>query len=201
MRALGSCIGSRVFCIPGIRVSLGMELLPVAFLRGEERYAHFQRLSQGTYGTVSTALDKVYGALVCVKTQKFPSTSARRELAFYSLLRCWPHANVLNMLDHFFTTNVVADSTQTLNIVLPFCATSLHAMFMIEVGRLGLRGNARVVSYVADLLRGLMLLHGLHVIHGDLSMGNLFITVDHSLSICDLGGSLTAHDTTRVPGD
>ena len=58
----------------------------------------------------------------------------------------------------------------------------------------------RVGVYVRTSSAGIRHLHGLNVVHGDLSLKKIFVSEDHSCRIGDFGSARSAHDFVARPG-
>ena len=147
-------------------------------------------IGAGRFGNVYIAHDRDRNKLVAIKRQSLPSASAARELAFYKSLAPLPHPNVTQLLDEYCTPGY-------LYMVFDLMDRDLWSVWTAR-RRLVPAPDAR--DYLRQLLLGLSHMHGVQVIHTDLSMANVMVGIVGSepgtLRITDFGGAAHAHLAT-----
>lgn len=97
---------------------------------------------------------------------------------------CHPSNNVGDeLLRH--TANLVAniEKPPKLYIFMDYCITSLEKM--LKTAPDGRLRNYQAAFYFRQLIDGLEYLHSLNIIHNDIKPGNLLLTCDDVLKICD----------------
>ena len=179
-------------------------------LNGEDRYRRLDEgaglgaVARGTFGNIYIAVDRSRGSTVVVKRQKMPSDVAARELAYYKALSQFPHPNVMPLLD-YFTKSAVS-------------ITMLYMVFEVMGGDLwhvwkNLRRvlPLRLASlYLRHIVRGVSHLHGLGIVHADLSMANMLVGRQEGtgwepcadiLRIADFGGAASAQRMVLEPSE
>lgn len=112
------------------------------------------------------------------------------EFLAYSTLAHHRHPNVAQMLDYFVLGEPPA---RFLNLVFELCSSSLMHLFRTpecESGRLPLAVAKR---HLHGAFSGVSHLHGLKMVHGDLTLANLLIASDGEIRVSDLGSCHSAH--------
>ena len=176
---------------------------------GEQRYTRVDEgaglgaLARGSYGNIYIAVDRRTGSTVIVKRQQAPCDAAAKELAYYRALSQYSHPNVMHLLDHF---TVRSRREAFLYMVFDLMDGDLWHLWIHHRRLLPLRSASR---FLRHLVQGVAHLHGLGIVHGDLSMANMLIgrTDGHgfepsgdALRISDLGGAASAHRMVLEPG-
>ena len=154
-------------------------------------------VGKGGFGRVYAAVDSVTNNTVVVKRQMLPSDDAARELAWYKALRQVPHANIMRLLHDF---SLAGSGGVAVYMVFDFMDTCVWAFWK---QRRRLVCTRTCLSFLSDLLHGLVHLQDLDIIHGDLSMGNMLLQASrvlassqdacgYTLRIADLGRAMCA---------
>ena len=179
-------------------------------IAGEKRYLRLDEvgglgaLARGSYGNIYIALDKRAGSTVIVKRQKVPGHAAARELAFYKALSQYSHPNVMPLLDHF---SVRSATEAYLYMVFDVMDGDLWHRWKHHRRLLPMKSASRLLR---QLVQGVAHLHGLDIVHGDLSMANMLIGKSEGtgfepsaevLRLSDLGGAASAHRMVLKPGE
>ena len=161
-------------------------------------------LARGSYGNIYIAMDKRTGSTVIVKRQKVPGHAAARELAFYKALSQYSHPNVMPLLDHFIVRSA---AEAFLYMVFDVMDGDLWHLWKHHRRLLPMKSASRLIR---QLVQGVAHLHGLDIVHGDLSMANMLIGRNEGngfepsaevLRIADLGGAGSAHRMVLEPGE
>ena len=148
-------------------------------MQASGKYTMMQKLGEGTYGVVYKARDTTTGKVVALKKIKLdtedegmPSTALRE----ISVLKALHHENIVNLLD------VVSTSTK-LMLVFEFCDCDLKQM--MNQTKMPIKGQ-KLVSFMHQMLKGLVFCHSHRIVHRDLKPQNLLI-VNGVLKIADFG--------------
>ena len=175
---------------------------------GPDRYRRLDEgsglgaVAKGSFGRVYIAVDKVTGATVAVKRQPLPCSVASAELAFYKALSQSPHPHIVPLLDHFVA------SERFLYLVFELLDCDLWSLWKSRRRLLPLRQAGRFMKHIVG---GVGHLHGLGIVHADLSMGNMLISHGQStgiqprlwgrLQIADMGSATCAQRMVLAPGE
>jgi serine/threonine protein kinase len=134
-----------------------------------------------------------------------------RELLSFQTLRAFPHPNVVRMLDYFTgsredrspaTTgepssrriSSVLKVDEFFYMVFEACASDLYVAYMKNpLGRAGCKPIPELSKHFLDVARGVAHLHGLGLVHGDLSMSNILVGDDCRARVADLGTAHSCH--------
>ena len=167
-----------------------------AFLTSNER---FQRIAEGNggivgkggYGTVYQGFDHVLKEQCTIKRQKADEPTAVRETAFYTMMRAWPHPNILKMTGLFVQE---FGGVKSLYICTETCADSVWRKLAID-DNANRRRDILLLQHqpqhlMLGIARGAAHLHRVGIAHGDLSLSNVLLTWDGEVKVCDFG---TAH--------
>ena len=180
-------------------------------LAGHTRYMRLDEagglgaLARGSFGAIYIALDKTTSSTVVVKRQRVPGDAAARELAFYKALGQYLHPNVMPLLDHFIVP--AASSQAFLYMVFDVMDGDLWHLWKHHRRLLPMKSASRLLR---QLVEGVAHLHGLDIVHGDLSMANMLIRRDGGsgfepsaevLRISDFGGAGSAHRMVLQHGE
>ena len=148
------------------------------------------RIDGGSYGQVFMSMDTITGQAVAIKVQSLPSESAAREFACLSLLKSFPCAHIMVMIDHWVRVN--ENGTQ-LCTVYPLADTCLWRVYQSEDVQQQIFPDALVAQYLAGVAKGLSHMHRLRVVHGDAPLKNMLLCRGGIVQVADVGTSHSAH--------
>ncbi|KAF9584436.1 hypothetical protein BGW38_006453 [Lunasporangiospora selenospora] len=150
--------------------------------RSVENYEKLNRISEGTYGVVYRARDRVTGEIVALKKLKldqerngFPITSLRE---IYTLLLA-KHPHIVNVREI-----VVGDKLSQIFIVMDFIEHDLKELMS------GMRApflQSEVKTLMLQLLSATELLHENWIMHRDLKTSNLLLNNQGEIKVADFG--------------
>eukprot|EP00756_Hemistasia_phaeocysticola_P003823 Hpha_TRINITY_DN12470_c0_g1::TRINITY_DN12470_c0_g1_i1::g.42758::m.42758 len=151
----------------------------------DDRYDLIAQVGKGSYSFVCKAKDNKTGKLVAVKKifDVFDDlVDARRILREVVLLRYLRHPNVTTLV-HIMRPRTNVKTYRDLYLVLEFMDTDLHQV--IRSRQKLTEEHRKYLSY--QILRALEFMHAKRVIHRDIKPGNLLVSVDSELKVCDFG--------------
>nr|CAD2208456.1 unnamed protein product [Meloidogyne enterolobii] len=142
-------------------------------------------IGEGSYSKVKEVLhvnSLIRRAIKIIKDKrlrKIPGgeQNVQREI---DVLRRLNHSNVVKVVDIFRI-----EEKQKLYIVMEYCVCSLQQLLDNCAEKMLPEFQAHL--YFTQLLDGLDFLHGKRIIHKDIKPGNLLLSLDGVLKICDLG--------------
>ncbi|KAF8933901.1 hypothetical protein BGZ58_006052 [Dissophora ornata] len=150
--------------------------------RSVENYEKLNRISEGTYGVVYRAKDRVTGEIVALKKLKldqekngFPITSLRE---VYTLLLA-KHPHIVNVREI-----VVGDTLTQIFIVMDFIEHDLKELMS------GMKSpflQSEVKTLMLQLLSATELLHENWILHRDLKTSNLLLNNQGEIKVADFG--------------
>ncbi|KAF9906737.1 hypothetical protein EC991_000330 [Linnemannia zychae] len=150
--------------------------------RSVENYEKLNRISEGTYGVVYRARDRITGEIVALKKLKldqekngFPITSLRE---IYTLLLA-KHPHIVNVREI-----VVGDTLTQIFIVMDFIEHDLKEL-MSEMRAPFLQSEVKTL--MLQLLSATELLHENWILHRDLKTSNLLLNNNGELKVADFG--------------
>eukprot|EP01062_Namystynia_karyoxenos_P036423 TRINITY_DN2652_c0_g4_i1.p1 TRINITY_DN2652_c0_g4~~TRINITY_DN2652_c0_g4_i1.p1 ORF type:complete len:447 (+),score=172.01 TRINITY_DN2652_c0_g4_i1:185-1342(+) len=151
----------------------------------DERYELLGQVGKGSYSFVCRARDKENGRLVAVKKvfDVFDDlVDARRILREVVLLRYLRHPNVSALLNILRPREPVHEY-KDLYLILEHMDTDLH---QVVRSRQPLT-EAHRQYFVYQIFKALAFMHSRNVIHRDIKPGNLLLSRDCTLKVCDFG--------------
>ncbi len=136
-----------------------------------------EALGQGATGVVYKAYDHVTKRFVALKALRTPTPSDRSN-GQWTLVNSLSHPNIVEIFDTGAGRFPDGDHTY---FVMPLLsgATLANPTQPLSV--------ERVIDIVAQACRGLQAAHDQGLVHGDVKPGNIFVTVDETVKILDLG--------------
>ncbi|KAG0223062.1 kinase-like domain-containing protein [Mortierella sp. GBAus27b] len=150
--------------------------------RSVENYEKLNRISEGTYGVVYRARDRLTGEIVALKKLKldqekngFPITSLRE---IYTLLLA-KHPHIVNVREI-----VVGDTLTQIFIVMDFIEHDLKELMS------GMKQpflQSEVKTLMLQLLSATELLHENWILHRDLKTSNLLLNNQGEIKVADFG--------------
>ncbi|KAF9963739.1 Cyclin-dependent kinase 11B [Modicella reniformis] len=150
--------------------------------RSVENYEKLNRISEGTYGVVYRARDRLTGEIVALKKLKldqekngFPITSLRE---IYTLLLA-KHPHIVNVREI-----VVGDKLTQIFIVMDFIEHDLKELMS------GMKQpflQSEVKTLMLQLLSATELLHENWILHRDLKTSNLLLNNQGEIKVADFG--------------
>ena len=165
--------------------SRNMKRLSSGLCRSVSDFSKGDKLGEGTYGSVYTAIDKASGQRVALKRVKLTGEGFEREgmpltsLREISLLRQLQHPNIISLLDV-----VVGSRADSVFLVFEFCAFDL-ARVIDTMGKPFAHGEVKWM--MSELVHAVEYIHANLVIHRDIKMSNILLAADGTLKLCDFG--------------
>eukprot|EP00127_Corallochytrium_limacisporum_P004678 Clim_evm32s172 gene=Clim_evmTU32s172 len=151
------------------------------------KYLLGDMLGEGSYGKVKEAIDSdtldrlAIKILKKRKLRKIPNgeQNVKREI---SLMQKLKHENVIQLIDVLYN-----EEKQKMYLVLEFCVGGLQEL--LESAPENRFPEWQAHYYFKQLINGLEYLHSQNIIHRDIKPGNLLLSLDNTVKICDLGVS------------
>jgi serine/threonine protein kinase len=149
------------------------------------RYQPLQIIGTGSYGTVMHCHDVLMNEPVAVKriTDVFCNTGdARRILREIKILRNLRHDNIVPIMD-IVTPD---DKANFEDLYIVFTKMDCDLLRVLQDSGQHLTDD-HIVHFMRQMLKALKYMHGSGVIHRDLKPGNVLLTEDCKLRVCDFG--------------
>lgn len=177
-------------------------------LCASHQFEHMKNLTQGTFGTISLALDKRTMQLVVQKSVSnafvsscgfWPSSkqsggaakdsyklspSAFGELTALRLLG--PHDNILPLLGYYPDASIVT----SLVLIFPLCLVDVHGLISYELHTAKRRCGIpeyQIKAIVRDILLALQHMHSFRICHGDINPRNILLSPRGTFQVADFG--------------
>jgi cyclin-dependent kinase 5 len=145
-----------------------------------EKYELFEKIGEGTYGTVHKAKLKESGEVVALKFVRLDEddegvpSAALREIC---LLKELKHENIVMLKD-------VLHHKLKLTMVFEYCEQDLKRFFDASRGKIS---PQTVQSFYYQLLQGMQFCHAHNILHRDLKPQNILINKNRILKLADFG--------------
>jgi len=145
-----------------------------------------QVLGSGAFGVVYQASIVETGETVAIKKVLQDKRFKNRELQIMQELR---HPNIVELKHAFHVAGKKPKETY-LNVVMEYCAESLHSAMERYVKMKQVMPLLLVQLYTYQMLRGIAYMHARGICHRDIKPQNLLIACPmHALKICDFGSA------------
>ena len=127
------------------------------------------RLAPGQV-SLDLAVNTHNGTLVMLKQVKLPSPSLEPELNALTFLQTVQHENIMSTQGYWYRQD-----QREFVIVYPYLSASLWELWNTPHGKAGLTSTAVSLRYMRQIACGLAHLHGLDIIHDDITMQNIMV--------------------------
>ncbi|CAC14418.2 Serine/threonine-protein kinase par-4 [Caenorhabditis elegans] len=165
-----------------------IEFEPIVKQKGPkiiEGYMWGGQIGTGSYGKVKECIDMYTLTRRAVKIMKYDKLrkitngweNIRSEM---SILRRMNHRNVIKLIEIF---NIPAKGK--VYMVFEYCIGSVQQLLDMEPARRLTIGESHAIFI--ELCQGLNYLHSKRVSHKDIKPGNLLVSIDFTVKICDFG--------------
>lgn len=148
------------------------------------RYEITAQIGDGTFGRVMKATNKQTSSTVAIKQikKKMKSWNECISLREIQTLREISHPNIVTLLE------VILENDGSLYFVFEYMADgSLYELMKICIESKSTLSNARVITYVKQILQGLQFLHEeKHCFHRDIKPENVLVSGD-TIKLADFG--------------
>ncbi|CAL2047802.1 unnamed protein product [Caenorhabditis brenneri] len=142
-------------------------------------------IGNGSYGKVKEVIDVFTLTRRAIKIMKYDKLrkitngweNIRCEMA---ILRTLNHKNVIRLIEVFNLT-----PKGKIYMVFEYCIGSVQQILDLEPGHFVTLGEAHAMF--VDLCHGLNYLHSKRVSHKDIKPGNMLLSIDFTVKICDFG--------------
>ncbi|CAI2352617.1 unnamed protein product [Caenorhabditis sp. 36 PRJEB53466] len=150
-----------------------------------EGYIWGAQIGMGSYGKVKECIDASTLTRRAVKIMKYEKLrrithgwdNIRTEMA---ILRRLSHKNVIKMIEVF---NI--PSRGKVYMIFEYCIGSVQQLLDLEPEKRFPVGEAHAIF--VELCRGLQYLHSKRIAHKDIKPGNLLVSIEFTIKICDFG--------------
>lgn len=171
---------------------------------GTRRWAVWETLGKGGYGTVTRGTNLGDGSEVALKfmkrTPKIMESESRlawrdkvmaREV---DVLKKIEHENIVRMVEHYNHADFPESDGSTTDSTLLVLEYASKGTLREYIHRTGHFDDELARTYFNQMLSGLEALHALHIAHRDLKPSNMLIDEDYTLKIADFGFSKKYYD-------
>ena len=160
-----------------------------------DRYEDLRPVGAGSYGLVSSALDKTKQIRVAIKKLARPFQSAvhaKRTYRELTLLAHMNHENVIGLLDVFSPCKSFLEFNDV------YLVTNLMGADLGGIIKTQRLSDDHIQFLVYQILRGLKYIHSAGIIHRDLKPSNIAVNEDCELKVLDFG--LARHTEAEMTG-
>ena len=155
---------------------------PVVF-HIDKTYQLRQKLGEGAYGVVCSAVHRPTGIKVAIKkiepfSKNLVCLRTIRELKLLNFFS--QHENIIGFYDVLRPRSL--DTFHEVYLVQEFMPTDLHKLIYSQVVL-----DQHIKYFVYQIIRGLKAIHSANVIHRDLKPSNILVNYNCDVKICDFG--------------
>ncbi|XP_027512645.1 serine/threonine-protein kinase PAK 1-like [Corapipo altera] len=153
-----------------------------------KKYAGWENIAQGGFGTVYKALDTATGGQVAIKKINLLQQSTRELLKEIRIMRDKKNPNIVTYLDSYLVGT-------ELWLVMEY----MDGHSLTDVITETRMGEKQIAAVCKECLQGLAFLHSNQVIHRDIKSDNILLGLDGSVKLADFGlcAQLTAEQSKR----
>ena len=159
------------------------ELKKICVAGNPENYDYYQKIGNGTYGTVFKAVDKNTKIEVAIK--EFDLT--RKDMPRQSLLQsAFCEIRVLKDFNQHSLITIVSShiSEDKISIVMPLCDGTLQDILMDKYCKMG---ELEFAAIMKEVLLGVEIMHSKKYLHRDIKPNNILMTKGGLLKLADFG--------------
>ena len=144
-------------------------------------------LHAGGFGKVFRGFDHLTQQMVFVKRQS-TSANAGKESSCFRMLQAFPHPNIVKMVGMWSAS---FNGREEFYIAMEACQTTLWKYIRVanSDAQRQFRERPRPQHLAIGVVRAVGHLHGLGVIHGDVSLSNILLTATYEVKLADFGVS------------
>lgn len=149
----------------------------------DKTYQLKQKLGEGAYGVVFSAIHKPTGIKVAIKkiepfSKNLVCLRTIRELKLLNFFS--QHENIIGFYDVLRPRSI--DNFEEVYLVQEFMPTDLHKLIYSQVLL-----DQHIKYFIYQIIRGLKAIHSANVIHRDLKPSNILVNYNCDVKICDFG--------------